>query len=159
VKGDNITIVLDCCYSGGGARAESAIAIQARYALPIHLLEKLLFAAENNPRKRWAAGSIMTQHWRPDVSSYVVLAACQDFERVWECNDKGGEFTIALLEALRSLPLHTSTYRDLIGRIGGLPCQRPCAVGYHVDKFIFNHRQGPQYKYLRLPGACRWFTG
>jgi hypothetical protein len=137
-KGDNVTFVLDCCYAGGAARAEKEF--RAREVPPLaDSLEKMLLAADNNPRKQ-ASGSVRAEHWTPDWSSHVVLAACQDYERAWECSDgNGGDFTIALLKALRFLPHHTS-YRGLIEHIGRLRRQKPCAVGSHVDNPIFAHR-------------------
>jgi len=137
VKGNNITLVLDCCYAGGAARTEAAF--QFRQAEPLdRSLKNMLLAAEDNPHKQWASGSALAENWKPDLSSHVVLAACQDFERAWECgDDKGGDFTVALLKALRSLPLDTTTYHDFIKRIGRLPRQQPYAVGSRVGNVIF----------------------
>jgi hypothetical protein len=145
-KGDNITLILDCCFSPAVPRPSPSVFISRGAPPLLGSLQSMLHAAENNPRKRWAAGAALTPDWIPDVSSYVVLAACQDYERAWECSDgKGGDFTIALLHALRAYPPHTLTYADLISHIGRLRRQQPCAVGSHIGRSIFNYRPGLQY--------------
>jgi hypothetical protein len=146
IKGDNITLVLDCSFSATVPNPNPTMLLSRGTPPLVSPLRQMLLAAENNPRKRWAPGSAITTGWKPDVSSYVVLAACQGIESAWECSDgRGGDFTIAFLKALRALPLHTLTYRHLIGHIGSLRRQKPCAVGNHVDQFIFNHWLGPHY--------------
>jgi hypothetical protein len=146
VKGDNITLVLDCCFSGGVSRCSNPVPdnspFQSRVAPPlVNSLEKMLRAAEDSRHKRLTGKSPLDEDWRPDVSSFVVLAACQDFERAWECNDgTGGDFTIALVTALKTQPLHTTTFIELIGRIGRLRRQQPCAVGTRIDNPVFHLR-------------------
>jgi len=172
-KGDNVTLILDCCFSAGvtrGSNASTNNLVRSRGALPLaNSLQRMLLATENNRRKHLTGISLLSPDWRPDVSSCVVLAACQDFERAWECNDgTGGDFTIALLRALRSHPLHTTTFVDLIERIGSLRRQRPCAVGNRIRDSVF--RLGPggpapssnigrdhDVSHSTIGGLVRWF--
>jgi len=147
-KGDNSTLALDCSFLPAISHYSTSHLkpTMSRGTAPLDKsLHRMLLAAENNPRKR-CSGSTLVEDWIPDLSSHVVLAACQDLERAWECSgDQGGDFTVALLKALKSLPLNTSTYRDLIGSIGRLDRQQPCAVGESVDNSVFNHSLEPQY--------------
>jgi len=170
-KGDNITLVLDCCFSAGVPRSadpqfESSSPLQSRVTSPlVDSLQKMLSAAENNPHKGWTSGSALSENWTPDVSSYVLLASCQDFERSWECSDgTGGDFTIALLAALRSHPPHTISFVDLIRHIGHLRRQRPCAVGNRISNSVFHLEYGmPERNYesgndpYTLGALFRWF--
>ena len=136
-KGNNITLILDCCFSGGATRSTDEPG--ARVALPLeHTLRDMLNAAELNPRKSWEVGLAVSKDWEPDMTSHVIIAACQDYQKAWETADHHGEFTAALLDALKSLTLNTTTYRGLVKHIGVLSRQEPLAAGSLVDSVIFN---------------------
>ncbi|KZT02247.1 uncharacterized protein LAESUDRAFT_717000 [Laetiporus sulphureus 93-53] len=137
-KGKNITVVLDCCFSGGATRSASTsegMSMRAINPLPIPYLD-LLCAAENNPRKRWARGSTSDGRYKHDPSTHVLLAACQDYEQAQDL-PQGGAFTIALIRQLCSISLSTTTYTQLIMGITGLRRQQPLVAGRHRDSIIF----------------------
>jgi Caspase domain len=154
-KGPNITVILDCCHSGGAVRSLD-INSSVRFNYNKHglsdreILELMFQAADNNPRRR-SYVSTASETWTPDMSSFVGLAACQDHEVAEEYNvemsnsvSRGmfgtswassqrlyGRFTWALVKALESEEGRTATYESivtkLIGRLG--PTQMPLAAG------------------------------
>ncbi len=77
--------------------------------------------------------------WQPDMSSHVVLAACQKNKYAWEENDDEGTthgvFTKALMDSLRSG--QSSTYIDFIARLLKWPDQMPFVAGDHKDDLIW----------------------
>jgi len=161
-KGPNITIILDCCHAGGAVRSFSGSDTNAiRFIPPIRSndaldLMRMFEAADSNPRRgpnEPNVPNIFSELWMPDISSFVLLAACQDFQYAEESNfvdfyntDSGtrgmmtvpttgrsprqGRFTFALIKILESEMARKATYESVItsiGRLGRL--QVPLAVG------------------------------
>ncbi|KAJ7481733.1 caspase domain-containing protein [Mycena latifolia] len=84
-KGPNITLFLDCCHSGGTLRS---LGDTVRYIPPVQgkkALEMMFDAAEKHPR-RHLDSPITSETWEADISSFVQLAACQDFQLAEEFN-------------------------------------------------------------------------
>ena len=142
-KGDNITLILDCCHSAGIPRDLASHRNKIRAAAPLPgLLGCMLEAAAKN-RSRSHYSIFHSDFWKPDMTTFVVLAACQDFELAWETSTYTGQFTSALIMGLKSLPLSTTTYGELIRHIGPLPNpdaprQHPVAFGSRVNNLLFN---------------------
>ena len=87
-KGSNITVFLDCCHSGGTLRA---LGDTVRFILPVpgpQRLREMLEAADMHPRRHRDPGSpsMTSELWMADISSFVMLAACQDFQLSEEFN-------------------------------------------------------------------------
>ena len=87
-KGSNITVFFDCCYSGGALRA---LGDTVRSIPPVpgpQRLREMLEAADMHPRRHRDPGSptITSEIWTADISSFVMLAACQDFQLSEESN-------------------------------------------------------------------------
>jgi len=157
-KGDNITVILDCCHSGGGTRNSLT---GVRFIHPIRRnqpLGMMLEAANMHPRRSPASPSLISEMWRGGTSSFVLLAACQDFQFAEEFNaptsdddlvrpdpsftarsflgtttgpsPRHGRFTWALIKILESDMGINATYTSVIDLIGKLsPMQVPVAVG------------------------------
>jgi hypothetical protein len=142
-RGNNITVILDCCFAAGLTRIDQLAAPRkvSRRTRPSTIgLGPMLEAAESYERKRWVSG-LATSHprcWRPDLSSHVVIAACSDFEGASE-NSDGGVFTAALIRTLENHnPLELISYSRLLaimGPVGGQ--QMPAIAGFHVDCLVF----------------------
>ncbi|KAJ7464435.1 caspase domain-containing protein [Mycena latifolia] len=84
-KGPNITISFDCCHSGGSLRS---LGDTVRYVTPVQgkkALEMMFNAAEKHPR-RLLDSPLTSEIWDADISSFVQLAACQDFQLAEEFN-------------------------------------------------------------------------
>ncbi|KAJ7464422.1 caspase domain-containing protein [Mycena latifolia] len=84
-KGPNITAFFDCCHSGGALRS---LGDTVRYIPPVRgkkALEMMFDAAEKHPR-RHLDSPLTSETWDADISSFVQLAACQDFQLAEEFN-------------------------------------------------------------------------
>ncbi|KAJ7130326.1 caspase domain-containing protein [Mycena epipterygia] len=147
-RSPNITVILDCCHSGGATRSlglekdGSHPTSRLAYALenPVqNMLVEMLQKIPSYP----ARPSVLSDEWTADWSSHVLMAACNDIERAYEdsvwhadglCTSKGahrhGLFTYALISALRSPEGRSATYYDLIKKVlTPLQNQIPIVVG------------------------------
>ncbi len=135
-KGHHITVILDCCHSGGMTRQIQS-GIRSVHPFSRASLKSMLDAAEETMKSFPGYRSILAEDWCPDMTSHVVLAACEKDEFARE--DQGedgfnGFFTQALLSTLRSNELtEESTYIDLIRALPRGKYQSPVAAGRHKD--------------------------
>ncbi len=146
-KGDNITLILDCCHSGSVTRGMSLLASPGnlRDLPPVsNRRESVLHSADTSLQKYWpGAPSVLAENWSPDMTSHVVLAACREFEFAREVRrDDGnvaGIFTDALVTALRSGVSERSTYVDFCNtlRIAMAPFQTPAVAGRKKDSLLW----------------------
>lgn len=119
-KGARLTVILDKCNSGSGARG---LPTGAR---PRGIRPDLRDVAD---RRHWGP--------RPEKRGALVLAATQDFDQAWEASDDEGKirgaFTWALLRAMRdSLPGESAGETFLRARArlrGETPFQEPVIAG------------------------------
>ncbi|PBK83257.1 hypothetical protein ARMGADRAFT_677254 [Armillaria gallica] len=146
-KGNNITLILDCCHSGSATRGMSLLASPGhlRDLPPVsNRRESVLQSADTSLQKYWpGAPSVLAENWSPDMTSHVVLAACREFEFAREVRrDDGnvaGIFTDALETALRSGVSERSTYVDFCNtlRIAMAPFQTPAVAGRKKDSLLW----------------------
>ncbi|KIM41797.1 hypothetical protein M413DRAFT_27370 [Hebeloma cylindrosporum] len=118
-KGDNITVVLDCCHSGSGTRSDSSTRIRGVELEPGTDLWDLESRAHPF-----------------SLDSHVLIAACGESELAKEVNGEGA-FTKAFLELFRAVPIEDLTYRDIATYIN-LPGQNPQIEGVNQYRYIFN---------------------
>ncbi|KAI0309268.1 peptidase C14, caspase domain-containing protein [Amylostereum chailletii] len=130
-KGPNITVILDCCFSNETTHTTGAV---ARYVPPLpHSLGTLLRTVDEDTRRRRPHASVLSEGWREDMSSHVVMAACQSYELTpsaqMPTQSKYGAFTTALVTSLRSSVGKdpTTTYQTLMRSVVG-KLQRQTAV-------------------------------
>ncbi|KAI0339455.1 hypothetical protein BDW22DRAFT_1431719 [Trametopsis cervina] len=153
-KGDNITVILDCCHSGSGTRDGkpaahtshashshlTARAISAKTTLHSHIDEDILRSSAASP------GGHPVAHYGI-MSSHVLVSACGASEEAFEDNGKG-VFTEALLAAMPDLMEKKLTYYQLLEKMGlqlskrGLR-QNPQCEGFHKDRYIFDNKSIP----------------
>lgn len=138
--GANITVILDCCYSGGttrtednsvdGAHAGESGAIRCAPALETSL-ESMLLAADRDPRRKAGTRPVCVENWEADMTSHVSIAACKDWEMANErWNPPHGIFTRKLISVLESGNWADSTYAELVNYgVGPLGTQQPHVVG------------------------------
>ncbi|KAI0312196.1 hypothetical protein OF83DRAFT_678389 [Amylostereum chailletii] len=68
IRCPNIIVILDCCHSGGSTRTIDAPV--TRYAAPLpQCLEKMLCAADKDPRRPPSHKPVLTEEWKEDMSS------------------------------------------------------------------------------------------
>ncbi|KAJ7464441.1 caspase domain-containing protein [Mycena latifolia] len=142
-KGNNITVILDSCHSGGMARD----AVNATVRSPA---KASAFPLSQN-------GQIDAQNynlWSPSAASHVLLAACAQGGSAYESSSPPfhGYFTNKLIPALRGALLQETTYNELIGNLTPFPVasQIPQCGGIHQTRLVFtlNHPLPGQRTFL-----------
>ncbi|CAE6475233.1 unnamed protein product [Rhizoctonia solani] len=136
-KGNNITVILDSCHSGGGTRGDvrarnshdthappipSELDAQLRRSLAVDYPS----VVEHNVTSKQASGTTMA----PSLETHVLLAACRDEEMAQEMPNvideetgelgdppSSGVFTSSLLKELRKCDLATTSYTTLIRKL------------------------------------------
>ncbi|KAK2464298.1 hypothetical protein APHAL10511_003755 [Amanita phalloides] len=135
VKGDNITFVLDCCFSPPLSRINNHRVrwTPTLHATPDDLYRGLWSAARGNP---YARGSGFCE-FQP--KTHVLLAACDQGGKAIE-SKSGGNFTSAFLKIASDEALHRTSYvylHDLLGQeTKGM--QMPICNGLNKRKIIFD---------------------
>lgn len=154
-KGLIVTLVLDCCHSGGATRGNEHVLIRGIGPIdPGPQPTESLVASSRELSENWLAlcaggtrGFEISSAWLPQPQGYVLLAACRDFEGARESRLVGsghhGVFTYHLLDALRQMAPE-STYRMLYHRVRAkmharFTGQTPQLEGEH-DRVVFGSR-------------------
>jgi Caspase domain len=146
-KGNNITLVFDCCFACGGfrtgigANATPCVAqrrVRIKENVDNNDLERMLEAAESNKRKSWEPGRALCHpsDWRADEESHVAIYASSENERACE-DDMGGMLANALFRILVDEDLTSVSYRQLVKLIGSLGAQNPTVAGSNIDYSVF----------------------
>ncbi|KAK0502233.1 caspase domain-containing protein [Armillaria luteobubalina] len=138
-KSDNITIILDCCHSGSGTRADDddptfavrGIDLPQTYTVAQNLLNDI----EPDARASVVAKGFETA----GLLSHVLLSACQAEQTAMEKHGRGA-FTSALLGLFREEGVEQLTYKDLITNLPELPAQDPQCEGVHQTRCLFNSK-------------------
>ncbi|KZV66217.1 hypothetical protein PENSPDRAFT_667856 [Peniophora sp. CONT] len=133
-KGNKITVILDCCYSGSGTRDEETVPRGIEFKAADGLTDVTV-----NPsyqQNYWASVDshrqvvVASQFANAGLRSHVVLAACGPNESAFEDRIKNeGRFTSAFLRVLEKAGTDTLTYAELIRRLDYLPSQTPRCEG------------------------------
>ncbi len=117
VKGHQITVILDCCHSGGATRLPG---MGIHFALLVEgFLGDVLEAAEKQQKNGADCVSVLSGDWKPDTFFHIILAACKEYQLAKEVTGEDGKptgvVTVALLRTLRYGQLRSSsTYIDLL---------------------------------------------
>ncbi|VDB96090.1 unnamed protein product [Peniophora sp. CBMAI 1063] len=142
-KGDNITVIFDCCHSGSGTRQKDFNPDRLERGFELEdseddipfSLDKDIWDDISDPDER--AIAVAAGFAKSGSRSHVLLAACREIEKSHEENGRG-EFTRALLDTLRSVATDKLTYQDLMQRIPDIPDQIPQCEGRNADRLLFN---------------------
>ncbi|KAF8964817.1 hypothetical protein BDZ97DRAFT_2004443, partial [Flammula alnicola] len=136
-RGNNITLILDCCSSAGMNRSKDADG---------HVPRRIC----NPPPIK---GYTDQQFWPPEArcnrpveefsgrfrASHVLLAACGREQLAWEDGkSKRGLFTDRLLAVLASDEFNTLTYTSLMNKLSMPRKQTPHCEGAGVNRRLFN---------------------
>ncbi|KAH6901435.1 hypothetical protein BKA70DRAFT_688362 [Coprinopsis sp. MPI-PUGE-AT-0042] len=137
-KGNNITVILDCCYTGSCSLPEHT-SIRSAWSIaepmPADLDEELFSGKGFSPK---GSAPILPKFRHHGIESHVVLAACKPEEMAFESYGKGA-FTSELLRALNSLDIGSITYSELIRHMRPLARQNPQCEG-KVDRLLFSNK-------------------
>ncbi|TFK52883.1 hypothetical protein OE88DRAFT_1656533 [Heliocybe sulcata] len=139
-KGDNITVIFDCCHSGSGTRSDKEDPTYRVRGIDVvsnvpPSLDKKIWAAASQGR----AGDLASGFLRSGMRSHVLLAACGSGEKARERNGRG-VFTTALLDVLVSRTSSQMTYTQLVDSLPSLPEQSPQCEGFHRNRPLFDDR-------------------
>ena len=138
VKGDNITFVLDCCFSPLQGRTKSRDSRQVRWtytfkAMSDDLYPGLWTSARGKP---FARGSGFCES---QPKTHMLLAACEQGAKAIEGKD-GGNFTTAFLKIAADVAFHRTSYarlHDLLNKeTSGI--HKPVCSGLSKKKIIFD---------------------
>jgi hypothetical protein len=150
-----VTVILDCCFSGGTTRGREDISIRGRDR---NTIDKKPRPGESSVAslpiltQTWRSlpkGSLRGFRWMP-ARGYVLLAACHAMQYAYEyphdTYDGHGVFTYWLLDTLHHLGPNT-TYRMLYNRVqakvsSAFERQNPLILG-EEDRLVFGSNRRP----------------
>ncbi|KAK0501482.1 caspase domain-containing protein [Armillaria luteobubalina] len=143
-KGNHITAIFDCCHAGGVSRSLPETGAQVTHGTKVAMLWGMLEAGE---KRLGGSPSIISRNWCPDLSSHVILAACQTYQYAMakKVRGKNGEtlgytgiFTESLLRFLQSGAYTAETrYVDVASSLHQSLHQTPVINGDHKDAHIW----------------------
>ncbi|QRV92055.1 ICE-like protease (caspase) p20 domain protein [Ceratobasidium sp. AG-Ba] len=140
-KGDNITVIFDCCHSTGGTRGESseviARCVDSKDLPPLSSNVDEAILGQTSALGRSSA--IPTGFAHRALRSHVLLAACGSNEVAWE-RDGRGEFTSALLSILGVPHLNQMSYSELMDSLPPMAQQSPQCEGLNKHRALFNNK-------------------
>ncbi|PVG00045.1 hypothetical protein CPB86DRAFT_702211 [Serendipita vermifera] len=116
-KGDNLTVIFDCCHSGSGTRGFGTGPDSQDRTLGITTTFPADIDMDILSSSRTLVSAIPAGFLHSNLQSHVLLAACNSNELAREVRGRG-VFTQALLKALRESGIENLSYSDLID---GLP--------------------------------------
>ncbi|KAJ2914905.1 hypothetical protein MD484_g5508, partial [Candolleomyces efflorescens] len=135
-KGNNITVIFDCCHSGSGTRSrDDTTRVRGgpyHGQLPADLDDDIVLFGTQGTR-------VPDKIRHHGIRSHVLLVAYSPHELAYETNSSGA-FTRALLRALHGTNTAELTYRSLIERMEPLRGQTPQCEGYYQGRFLFNRK-------------------
>ena len=138
-KGDNITLILDCCFSPTRNRSRTSVRPNTRWTPPgTNLTSDDLYAGLWRGALGRKAPSDGHGFYQKATNSHVTILACGKSERAAE-DKEGGRFTMAFLEAKDTTPFHRTSYDQLIDKLtinGG--DQHPVCLGKNKTRLLFS---------------------
>ncbi|KAH7337330.1 caspase domain-containing protein [Rhizoctonia solani] len=147
-KGNNITLIFDCCYYLSGVRDEIPPGILSR-VIDKKDLPPFTTYSDRTPIHGTLYGSHIADLYTqglgsPGTETHVLLTACGYQESAFESSNRPGEygyFSKTLLETLRSVGVNSLTYEGLIRRLSTLKTnmvQNPGCKGKNVNRILFD---------------------
>ncbi|TDL21760.1 hypothetical protein BD410DRAFT_771363 [Rickenella mellea] len=138
-KGNNITLIMDCCHSASASRDPKDTGFVPRRILnPPAIIPKDWHICSHSRGAAVASG-----FGGQNQESHILLAACGRGEQAWENpKTKRGLFTTALLKTLSESDLRNLTYNSLFRKINipVSPPQTPHCYGQYIGRRLFDRR-------------------
>jgi len=135
-KGDNITVVFDCCHSGSGTRGGEE---DVRVRSATSALENISLRSDLDGEIIKEAHAIGHLPKIGSSGSQILLAACQKSQLAREKKNRG-RFTMALLDTLKRVDLNETTYLQLMVELPNIPGQDPQCEGLHKNRILFQNK-------------------
>lgn len=147
-KGNNITVVFDCCHSGSGTRDDEAeeherFTRAADFTIPGKPADVTISIPKDLDLPIWQKDSATRGARVPvgfvnkGVRSHILLAACSADELAKE--EKGhGCFTSAFLALLKNAGAEQLTYVETLDKMEQIAGQNPQCEGAYRDRIFFD---------------------
>ncbi|KIJ51154.1 hypothetical protein M422DRAFT_244344 [Sphaerobolus stellatus SS14] len=142
-KGDNITVILDCCHSGGGFHAtkdeRTSVGRPADETVDIEFtvpsdLDESIWSDVNTHHSISSSEGVLQR----DFKSHVLLAACGAKEFAHERRGRG-YFTEHLLDLFRTVGVENLTYVSVPQKLKlKRSRQHPQCEGINQNRILFN---------------------
>ncbi|PBK82978.1 hypothetical protein ARMGADRAFT_1019381 [Armillaria gallica] len=143
-KGHHITFLLDCSHTATDTGAPNQ-GVRTLPPLSNGSPKQMFDVADENSRQFPGYQSVCSEKWSPDMSSHVVLAACQEHQFVTEMRKEDGVqsvFTESLIRVLKSDTFNErSSYIDLLFALPTMHGQTPVVAGKHKNAQIWYQDQ------------------
>ncbi|KAI0030409.1 hypothetical protein K488DRAFT_54322, partial [Vararia minispora EC-137] len=150
IKGDNITIIHDCCFSGSSTRIDEGDSTNPAPDIVARTIElpedyRIMPSIDSDVLNGDRASTVTQNFQNAGMSSHVLLAACSESMMAHEMTYPGvgvrGNFTKTLLSFLRDSTARgvSLTYSEVIERLPDLPGEQyPQCEGNNRDRFLFS---------------------
>ncbi len=169
-KGHRITVIFDCCHSGGATREDSDTVARSLPPLPQAVCDDMR-------SQNWSSGSefsnwippVWEEEWEPDMACHVLIAACQGHQiSVERWNTQTGIyhgiFTRVLVETLRRQSSVQLTYVGLLDALPVYPLQwqTPVVAGDAKGKLLWSQEDqetvtGPEISTVFFAGNAQTY--
>ncbi|KZP22899.1 hypothetical protein FIBSPDRAFT_930844 [Athelia psychrophila] len=140
-KGNNITVIFDCCHSGSGTRGgidSKERTVELKNNTPTDL-DQHSWRQSADHGEALAPGALYT-----GLESHVLLAACGAKEVATEYGTpRRGRFTNAFIQLLRQEGVDKLRYFDVLDRLESIPNQNPQCEGKYSDRVFFDAKSPP----------------
>ncbi|KAF7343898.1 putative WD repeat-containing protein C2E1P5.05 [Mycena venus] len=148
-KGDNITLILDCCSSAGGNRKARQKHCTARNISNPPTIPADCDADIVGPSGGFRAAGVSARFIGMNYESHILLAACGSQAQAYEMHEyKHGVFTHALLTAFKANHFSELTYTSLMDRLEMPDFQAAHCDGHFPDRRLFDRHSGERDRSL-----------
>ncbi|SJL17249.1 uncharacterized protein ARMOST_20795 [Armillaria ostoyae] len=134
-KGHHITLITDCCHATSFERQGRGTAVCTTRPTFHSDVNDMLHAADHRLKDLPCHRSVLSKDWEPDMGSYIVLAACRDYQYAKETTGNDGYsgiFTKTLVDVLKSgVWKKEVTYVGLAELLNQSYSQTPVIAGDH----------------------------
>ncbi|KAF9479227.1 hypothetical protein BDN70DRAFT_878993 [Pholiota conissans] len=149
-KGDNITVIFDCCHSASATRGQKQDADVISRSVHIEKsdvyteqLSRELLAEETISRDAFVASKFKHR----GLGSHILLSACGALEEAKEINGHG-RFSTAILNLLEQVEFDSLRYSDILKheKIEKIEGQNPQCEGRNLHRTLFDAKVLPIQK-------------
>ncbi|KDR80085.1 hypothetical protein GALMADRAFT_92295, partial [Galerina marginata CBS 339.88] len=140
-KGNNITVVLDCCHSASGTRGRSG-----KFSVRGSEILRPSIHTEGLDRHIWDKGAKplypIPKFRFTGLRSHILIAACGPNEVARE-SASHGSFSFQFLRLLRSVPPDQLRYSEILTRMSPIFGQNPQIEGINLHRYLFDAKVNP----------------
>ncbi|KAG9084072.1 hypothetical protein FRC06_004248, partial [Ceratobasidium sp. 370] len=153
-KGNNITVIFDCCHSASGTRGDvRGVDAEQLPPLPLEIDSGIIH--------RTRALKIPPGFAHSGTRSHIFLAACGAKEKAFEPHGRGA-FTSALVSQLEKVDVSQLTYQELMDNLPKIQSQNPQCEGVYKNRILFSQlawASRDTYQVEAVDGRLRLLAG